>query len=364
MAARAAAQLPYTVGAEVTLVALLRGNMRLIERVPESVVRACLARGRKARYLAPLHEMLRVDGIPVKRSQQMVLKCMLDVPGAMFLGVTGKEAADLDNALADNPNPAGGGLVSGGLPEYHIAVLRVIVLACAGTTRGTVAKCQALVPLGDTIARSLVLKDANHVRTKAALLDVLRVTFIDGDWPFSSDDASRLLMDLAGMLKDAVAGARGAGDAAWTSAIYDSVLPCLIAAAALPVMGGVLAGGPPRLAAGELVRLAPQLVRRAPSAAAHATAAAMPDVIAATLLDADGGGAAAAAAARRSAAGTITPGGGGLVEAPPGAALEADAVAVKTGDFRTMVQGLLASPAVEDIVENDFVRAPVYGPSV
>ena len=34
--------------------ALLRGNLRLIERVPEAVVRACLSRGRKARYLAPL----------------------------------------------------------------------------------------------------------------------------------------------------------------------------------------------------------------------------------------------------------------------------------------------------------------------
>ena len=83
--------LPHCVGAEETLVALLRNNRRLAESAADTVVSACVALirrdARDARWLAPLRELMHCDGAPIKRNQTLVLKvCAYAFPVCALMG--------------------------------------------------------------------------------------------------------------------------------------------------------------------------------------------------------------------------------------------------------------------------------------
>jgi RIH domain len=149
----AAAQLPLGVGAERTLVTLLRGNRRLVETCGETIATACVDMvGRRglhdATWLLPLHELTHCDGAPMKANQSMVLKALLEAPGAVCLCADGLPAAVAGRpALLAELAAAPRGKALSGVPAYHVGILRLLCAACEGHNGSAEAKCQAVLPL-------------------------------------------------------------------------------------------------------------------------------------------------------------------------------------------------------------------------
>lgn len=235
--------LPLNVSAEETLVAVYSGNRVLCEACPEGVVRACVnmvERRQEKRYLMPLHGLVICRGVPIKRNQLLVLKCLLEASPRTLLTYTDPRGIEERAALLREYQSSGAAAPTGAL-AYHIDLIELLAEAADGKIGVAEAKCQALIPLADAVAQveALTLPEA-----KAAFVNFINFVFFDAENPLSegadADQGWRLMDQFCKLFRDVV---RDAGAApSWAPCVYHSCLPAIVQFMTTPVSVVTLAG--------------------------------------------------------------------------------------------------------------------------
>jgi hypothetical protein len=228
--------LPLDIGAEVTLVAVYAGNRKLSEACPEGVVRACVnmvERRRDKRWLAPLHELVTCRGVPIKRNELLILKCLLEASPRTLLTYIDHQGMEERAALLREYQGSGDAVPTGVL-AYHIELIELLAATADGKNGAAEAKCQALIPIADAVTQ---IEAIALPAGKSAFVNFVNLAFFDVEKAISEDaDADqgwRLLDHFCKLFREVV---RASGVAPkWIRCVYSACLPAIAQFLASPV---------------------------------------------------------------------------------------------------------------------------------
>jgi hypothetical protein len=162
----------------VTLTEVFKDNMVLCNKVRESEIQyfiQCIEKGRDVRFLKFLQTIMKVNGQPIKRTQELVMSEIANAGDEVLLFYHEQQMHQFIELMVKEQGSAS---CTSDL-NYHLNLLRLLTICTEGKNVITEMKCHSLLPL-DVIVQVITLEDCIP-EVKIEYLDFLLHCYIDAE---------------------------------------------------------------------------------------------------------------------------------------------------------------------------------------